>query len=305
MTVDGRRAMKILGSAGYYNVINGYKDIFLDTVVSKQKGDDVYKDGTTFDHVYALYSFDSSMRNILLSYLLKVEITIKTKSAYYFSQAYNNEFAYLNINNYDLSNPPEVTRLIAKLSDTITKNTTSSGHANQVDHYINKYRAVPLWVLSQKMTFGEIKHFIRVLTPDLKDKLYQAIIYDFARDYRIHLNTPDTVGQDMLHMLDILNDFRNVCAHGGRVYNKIYKKGKNIPPISSHFHSPYKLKFNSKLFDCILITGLFIAKKDYQRLIKQVSEELKTLQKALASNQFNIVLMKMGFSKDWKDKIKL
>ena len=305
MIVNGTRAMRILRSAGYYNVINGYKDIFIDTTATKQNGEDIYKAGTTLDQVYALYSFDCAMRNILISYLLKAETTIKTKSAYYFSEAHNNEFAYLNINNYDLTNPPEVTKLIAKLSNIITQNTSNKGNLGQIDHYISKYRAVPLWVLSQKMTFGEIKHFIKSLDPIIKKKFYDEVIHDFTRSYSIRFVTPSTIEQDIMYMLDILNDFRNICAHGNRLYNRIFKKGKHIPPISTLFHSPYNLKFNSKLFDCILITGLFISKKEYTRFIKDISEEIENLQSELSSSQFNIVLMNMGFAKDWKEKIKL
>lgn len=39
---DGSKAIQILKNEGYYNIINGYKDIFLDMPQTKQYGDDRY-----------------------------------------------------------------------------------------------------------------------------------------------------------------------------------------------------------------------------------------------------------------------
>lgn len=49
---DGSKAMNILRTAGYYNVINGYKTPFLDKAKSSIQGEDFYKDGTTIEQIY-------------------------------------------------------------------------------------------------------------------------------------------------------------------------------------------------------------------------------------------------------------
>ena len=54
---QGSRVMRILERENYYNVINGYKELFLDTPATATH-DESYKHGTTFDEVYALYIFD-------------------------------------------------------------------------------------------------------------------------------------------------------------------------------------------------------------------------------------------------------
>ncbi len=305
LTVDGSKAMRALSTAGYYNIINGYKDIFLDTKASKSIGDDYYKSGTTFEQIYSLYLFDSNMRNILMKNLLSVETTVKTKTAYYFSEAYRGEFAYLNINNFDDSHARAVTTLISKLSNVINNNTSNNSSNGQINHYINNHKNVPLWVLSQKMTFGEIKHFIYCMKKDLKEKFCNDIIHDYNRAYKYHIHISPAVVSDIMLMLDLLNEFRNVCAHGERLYNFVFKKGKNIPGITSHFYSPQNIRFASKLFDCILISALFTSKKEYNILLKRISREIESLKKLLAPNQFNVVLMNMGFPKDWDKKLKL
>lgn len=71
------RVMKILARENYYNVINGYKDLFLASPATPTS-EEIYKPGTTFDEVYALYTFDRELRNIYLKYLLKLENSFKT-----------------------------------------------------------------------------------------------------------------------------------------------------------------------------------------------------------------------------------
>ena len=81
---QGSRVMRILERENYYNVVNGYKELFLASKASAT-ADEVYKTGTTFDEVYALYNFDRELRNIYLKYLLKLENTFKTVIAHEFS----------------------------------------------------------------------------------------------------------------------------------------------------------------------------------------------------------------------------
>ena len=54
---DKNHAIKTLSRINYYNLINGYKDYFLNTSLSEGNnekfGEDVF-----FEDIYALYSFD-------------------------------------------------------------------------------------------------------------------------------------------------------------------------------------------------------------------------------------------------------
>lgn len=65
---QGSRVMRILERENYYNIINGYKDLFLASEATAAT-DEVYKSGTTFDEVYSLYNFDRELRNIYLKSL--------------------------------------------------------------------------------------------------------------------------------------------------------------------------------------------------------------------------------------------
>lgn len=80
---DEESTRKILLHNNYYNIINGYKDLFLDT-----NNPTVYKQNTTFEEIYSLYEFDRQLRNIFLEYILKIENSLRSLIAYYFSKEY-------------------------------------------------------------------------------------------------------------------------------------------------------------------------------------------------------------------------
>lgn len=298
---DGSRATTILKREGYYNIINGYKDIFLDTALCRQAGEDRYKPGTTFEHIYALYTFDRAMKSALMDAILKVETFLKTQIAYFFSETYTQNFSYLDINNFDSSNPQKVTRLIAKVSNVITNNSQSG----QVYHYLDKYKELPLWVLSKKMTLGETYHFFDALDLSVKEKIAAEFIYEFSHEYGTDVSIDDIRIASMLsEMFRFVNHFRNICAHDDRLFNTVVKNGNKIPRIVL-FHKKQPPLFKSRLFDCVIILGFFLTKKDYRTLILQIEHNIDHLSKKLSPNTFNAVLIHMGFPKKWDDIILL
>ncbi len=57
-----KRAKDIIRRTNYYNLINGYKDPFLQTKTPNDK----YLPGTTIEEIYALYEFDRKLRILTL-----------------------------------------------------------------------------------------------------------------------------------------------------------------------------------------------------------------------------------------------
>lgn len=73
----------VLEREGYYPVINGYKDLFLD-----QRGDschELFVKGTKFSDIYRLFEFDRSLRLLMFEYFNKAEAVLKTVCSYRFA----------------------------------------------------------------------------------------------------------------------------------------------------------------------------------------------------------------------------
>lgn len=185
---QGSRAMRILEQENYYNVINGYKALFLEREATDIV-DEKYKEGTTFDEVYALYCFDRELRNIYLRYLLKIENSLKTVISHEFSSVYGHD-NYLKLENFqstasvdlaDLNyiakknklklpedmkrvqqisaeeNAEAVTKLIGDIHQEIARQMNK--HHQVVTHYMTQHGYIPLWVLVNVLTFGKITNF--------------------------------------------------------------------------------------------------------------------------------------------------
>ena len=154
------------------------------------------------------------------------------------------------------------------------------------------------------MTLGETYHFFEALQPNIKDEIVTNIIEDFEKEYKCKLTIPSNLPGQILIMLRFINKFRNICAHDERLFNTQVKDNKGRLPGIIHFHYRSKsLVSKAKLFDCILILGLFISKKDYKVLISKITNEIESLGKKLPQNLFNLVLIEMGFPKDWRTKL--
>ena len=63
---DETFALEKLKEENYYNIINGYKDLFITPGTT-----DNFITGTTFEEIYYLYDFDRILRNILFKQILK------------------------------------------------------------------------------------------------------------------------------------------------------------------------------------------------------------------------------------------
>lgn len=78
---------RFLEEENYYNVINGYKDLFL---LKDEKGHSVtpekYLENTHFDELKTLFLFDRELRFLFLKYLLIFENSFKTVISHEFSK---------------------------------------------------------------------------------------------------------------------------------------------------------------------------------------------------------------------------
>lgn len=292
---DRKQARNLLQRENYYNVINGYKDIFLDQTKTNNNQYDFYHDGTTLDQIYALYDFDRNLRSIFLKCLLKSETCLKTKVSYYFSFRHPEPFAYFNLNNFRNENMPHVTRLISTLSAQIQRNTRSE----TINHYLCNHKELPLWVLAQKLTYGEISNFFLAMNNSEKELIAIEFISEFNHNYPLRkLEYSPSFISDIESIILFLTEYRNICAHGERLYDHTFKRSKHSPKLK---HLDFlRITFRYKLMDVLLVLPFFISPQDYKNLISDVDYEFSTLSHALPTLLYNEVMNRMQFKSDWK-----
>lgn len=208
---DHAFAETMLKQIGYFSLIGGYKAPFKNPTTQK------YKDGTRFEDIVALYRFDEILRELFLKYILKVERHIRALLSYHFTEKYGeSQTMYLNPANYDQNKKytAGIRRLVATLDNLTNKNSDYP----YINHQRQVYGNVPLWVLTNGVTFGTLSKFYEFTTHDIQSKV--------ARNF-------DKVNQKQLvQFLSVMTKFRNVCAHGERLYS--YQTRNDIPDTVLH-----------------------------------------------------------------------
>lgn len=219
----GPRARRILEREGYYPVINGYKDLFLESP-------DRFKPGTTLDEIYALFVMDRRLRATLFRHMTPCEGTLKTISTYVFCSRHSDDNeAYLDPANYarkgqragtarDITR--EMTRVLGRPPGSPPK-----FRKQYLEHYKRTHDNVPLWVTMNCLSLTQAFKFY--CAQDESTRF--AVSQEFQRMHReAHGDTARRVTHASLERtFDHVKDFRNICAHDERLYCARVDKSKS------------------------------------------------------------------------------
>lgn len=284
IVINDESAKEILTENNYYYLINGYKNMFLDNRCQKEK----YIENVSLEEIYALYKFDGELRMNLLRYILIIERRLDTYISYEFSKIYGNK-EYLIENNFDNNkkNNYKIVSLIADIKNNTTKQIKIGN--KMLNHYIKNYGYIPLWVLIRIMTLGEVSKFYEVM----KQKDQNAV----AKKFGVREKTLKTY----LHNIAIV---RNICAHD----EKLYDLRLNNAIIKNKIHSYFNLDLQDKkssngykdLFSITIILKVLLKEIEFKNFYTVLLNNLEDLKKDIKSIEYNKILNKMGFPKNYE-----
>lgn len=297
------KAKRSLEQIGYYSLINGYKWMFL---ARDSNGEiihpEVYKDDASFDEIKSLYDFDFELRAILYRSLLKYETMLGAEIAYRFSEQHQEEHAYLAMDNFsrDAQHVSSVVGTISSLSSTIKKYSDRGGK-NAIKHYVNRHGHVPLWVLVNFLTFGELNYFYANCTEDIQ----LAIANDFRHTKCFSYNdshqsaiTPDAI----MGINQMVNIFRNAVAHGEITYSKVVYRTPHLGEIKSAANvNNVALRSQAGVFELIIAMKAVLPKKNFKRLTSDVENLLVDFKDNFTVVNYSALLQDMHFPLNYKD----
>lgn len=285
LQITDEKAIEILTENNYYYLINGYKNLFIDEKCEEEK----YKENVSLEEIYALYQFDSKLRINLLRYILIIERRLDTYIAYEFSKIYGNK-EYLREQNFD--NTKKNNYKVSNLITNIRKNTIDQINKGNkmLNHYMNKYGYIPLWVLIRIMTLGESSKFYELM----KQKDQNAIAKKFG--------VKEKVLKTYLHNIAIV---RNICAHD----EKLYDLKLNNAIIKNDIHTHFEMKLQDgkysngykDLFSIIIILKKLLKEDEFTMCYLNLIKNLDELNKNIKAIDFNNILNKMGFPINYKE----
>jgi abortive infection bacteriophage resistance protein len=257
--------IKVLSQINYYRLTAYFLPF--------RKSDGNYLPGTDFNNIYQIHEFDRHLRNLLFAAIEEVEIYLKSEFAYYHAHHYG-AVGYMDSINYNGKHNHN--SFMDKISTEISQNKK----VLFVEHHLNNYGGqFPIWVITELFTFGMLSYFYGdMLTADKKN---------LARSMY------NTIPKNLVSWLRCCTDLRNICAHYGRLYFRIFTAVPafvpSLPPYSDR-----------RLFGAVLALKELYPDKD-----KWNDETYSKLVNLMKSNSSVINLNHIGFPAGWELRLKI
>lgn len=260
---DRKRAEMILSSVSYYR-LSAY-GIGLKSQIDKEK----YLPGITLEHIYALYRFDSKLRNILMETIEFVEISFRTRLAYHLGIAYGPE-GYRDVAHFLDKDDGNGMSIHQKMMARLDLEITHQENLPWVRHHVNVYGGhFPIWAASELFSFGMLCSLYSVLTNRDKKKVSKEFHTDPLHFYG--------------WMMSIL-ELRNMCAHYNRIYNMMFKQQPYLRPEYQQYNG-------NRLFPKLLVLKDLVAPEIWAAFLKNLHELVSQCPEA------NVAFM--GFPDNW------
>lgn len=204
ITVNNAKSSRTaLKEIGYYR-LSGYA---IQYRISENDSNCV--DGTNFDDIIRLYSFDKRLRDLLRKYIEIAEVYARSVIAYNF--ATRNCMEPPHDQHYDpamFSNQKGHKEVL----DSFSKKKSYYKDSPIMKHHVSYYGGkLPIWAITEMISFSELSKLYSCMKPVDQD----SIALDF--------HTGKAILRNNLHCLSVL---RNKCAHAARLYNTV-----NTPPV--------------------------------------------------------------------------
>ena len=284
------RAKEYLLSQNYYNLINGYANFF-------PRSGENYTASTNFNEITSLYVFEREFKQTLLLAILEAETHLRSIFAYRFAEMYQNEpYAYLNIKCYEQNKILSATKTISNLSQTILNH--NKYHKNgSIAHYVKKYNHVPIWVLINYLSFGELRTLLEKSPEDIQNNVARDCMDFVSQNIQGELEVfhPGTLCSFVAN----INEIRNICAHNNRIIGfKCHHDDKFWKPLHSKYHI-VSTDLRRSAYSVFISLQCFVSQTEYGILHNTILKRTKTLSRNLRAISVNEILLKLGFPEDW------
>jgi abortive infection bacteriophage resistance protein len=254
---------KILSKINYYR-LSAYFLPF-------KKDDGTYLPGTDFNTVYQIYEFDRKLRNLLFAVIEEIEVHLRAIFAYHHAHKYGT-LGYMDATNYNKKHNHD--RFKELIDNEIKKNQKVLFVQHHATHYGGQF---PVWAIMELFTFGMLSYFYGDL-PVTDQKQIARITFR-------------TVPKNLISWLRCCTDLRNICAHYGRLYFRLFSAvPASIPDLEK--------STERRLFGAVM--ALRVLYPDMDKWDKEIRPELCSLIEAYSSV---IHLEHIGFPAEWISKV--
>ena len=189
---------------------------------------------------------------------------------------------YLNVNNYDYTGKKK--NVINKMLKIMSGQLRYDSDYVYIRHYMTIYQYVPLWVLMNVLTIGQLSK----IYASQKGRIQIKVCQDFG---------PLKVNE-LGKMLAVMTKFRNVCAHNDRLFDFRTKDAlldRNIYERLQISKEKGRYKYGKNdLYAQVIILKLLLSDEDFRTFF----HDLKVCFKKHPIHKE--ILERMGFPENWE-----
>ena len=160
-----------------------------------------------FNDIINLYKFDRKLRLIVIDGIEQIEVAIRSQWCHLMATTFDDSHAYTSCQYF--LDPWSHQLQLARVSKQINQSTEVF-----INHYKTEYKRPflpPIWAMVETLTFGELSKWVtNTNSNQVKKSLAQSV----------GLPTVE-IFQSVLHSLCMI---RNICAHHGRLWNRLFVK---------------------------------------------------------------------------------
>lgn len=274
-----RLAKQLIRNVNYYNLINGYKEPFLQQNTAHEK----YIPGTTLEEIYALYEFDRKLRIITLEYILEIEKQVKSLISYCFSKVHGHK-NYLKLENFDTQGIKKYGQVCDLLSNLYKKITLNIDKDLSVSHYVSGKNYLPLWVLVNTLSLGDISKFYSNMLQQERDDVSRRLKWG-VREHQL------------ASCLFFLSTIRNRCAHDERLYSYLsYIDLCN----NNYFYYFHRTSNTNNYFAVMVALKILLPNNRYQTYHEQLENLFNELDSRLSTIHIKKIRGIMGIPNNWR-----
>lgn len=289
----GSSHKKILVRAGYFNIVNGYKNPFISGQDSN--GNHSYISGTSINQLQSVKKFDDHLRSFLLRYITQIEEETRTLSGYKFDECNDNgTVPWYDTNAYSPNKSlQDKMSVISKAYSEISKS-----QLDYVKFYMKNHKQIPTWIMFKVINFSTFIDMIRVSKTDVSHSL--CSLYGLEDDDG-YPNVKLLIGS--LHWM---RKIRNSCAHNERIYcltrnqDPQRRTGRILEKYFRSLGRGYIRDLDQKIFDLIVYFKYFLPRSEYKQFISELKIMLSELENKIHPHAFEYIRGKMGI-KDIRD----
>ena len=282
LIADEHVATEALKHIGYFTLIGGYKNPFINPMTR------YYISSTAFEDIVALYDFDKELRALTFRYLSEVEQHLRQLLSYAFCAHFGVEQRfYLDCGSYNCSgNKMHDVQKLIRILDKYANHDTSKAY---LTYQRQTYGNVPLWAAAKALTFGQLSKFYALL----KFQQQSNVSREFS-----HVNE-----RALERYLTLLTLFRNVCAHGERLFS--FRLRTAFPDTVLH----RKLDISKKkgqyvqgkndYFGLVIAFRYLLPANDFTAFKRTLARLMESYLNGIHHIKRSVLLEQMGFPSNW------